>query len=176
MNKALLNDNRMLSSSEIEEQLFSDFKRNKSVTALELPFSATSIVVPKMPRSAAYTVSMIDRGNSDKLILYKAMISAYNYAFLDKSAAVSAKHIFSSVAKSFIEWLNFHNIGNRYELLRCYETERMDELGNHGGSSPLIRLNNVLGYAIGSEALITELSNEDYAFLIKLKIQSQYLT
>ncbi len=157
------------SSAEIEKALSSEFKKKQPIASLELPFSVRSISIPRAGSCAAYTLSMTDSKDSDKTIIYKAMIAAYNFAFFDKSAALSAKHHFSRVAKSFIEWLNAHRIENRYETLKLYETDRMDELENHGGASPLIRLRGVLSYAIESESLRKELSSDEYAYLIELR-------
>ncbi|PNH99899.1 hypothetical protein [Vibrio diazotrophicus] len=157
------------SSAEIEKALSSEFKKKQSIASLELPFSARSIALPRVNSAAAYTLSMTDIEDSDKEIIYKAMISAYNYAFFDKSAWLSAKGSFSFSAKPFIKWLNTHKVVNRYEILKLYETERMDELGNHGGVSPLIRLKSVLSYAIESESLNKELSGDEYAYLIELR-------
>lgn len=157
------------SSAEIEQALSSEFKKRQPITSLELPFSARSISIPKLEQgSAAYTLSMIDTEDSDKSIIYKAMIAAYNYASFNKSAAISAKYHFSSTAKPFIAWLNGHKIENRYGILKLYETDRMDELDNHGGASPLIKLKSVLGYAIESESLRKELNSDEYAYLIEL--------
>jgi len=157
------------SSAEIEKALSSEFKKKQPITSLVLPFSARSISIPKGGRIAAYTLSMTDTKDSDKSIIYKAMIAAYNFAFFDKSAALSAKETFSGVAKPFIAWLNAHKIENRYEILKLYETDRMDELDNHGGISPILRLKSVLGYAIESESLRKELSSDEYAYLIELR-------
>ncbi|MCS0394883.1 hypothetical protein ND980_21870 [Vibrio diabolicus] len=158
-----------LSSAEIEKTLSSKFKKKQPIASLELPFSVRSISIPKMTNNIAYTLFMTDTEDSDKSIIYKAMIAAYNNAFFDKSAALSAKEIFSRAAKPFIEWLNAHKIENRYETLKLYETDRMDELENHGGFSPLIKLKSVLGYAIESESLRKELSGDEYAYLIELR-------
>lgn len=158
-----------LSSAEIEKALSSDFKKKQPVASLELPFSVRSISTPKTNKAAAYTLTMTDIEDVDKAIIYKAMIAVYNYAFFDKSAAVTTKGLFSTVAKPFIEWLNVHKIENRYETLKLYETDRMNELENHGGSSPLIGLKTVLGYAIESESLRKELSSDEYAYLIELR-------
>lgn len=158
-----------LSSAEIEKTLSSKFKKKQPIASLELPFSVRSISIPKMTNNIAYTLSMTDTEDSDKSIIYKAMIAAYNNAFFDKSATLSAKEIFSRAAKPFIEWLNAHKIENRYETLKLYETDRMDELENHGGFSPLIKLKSVLGYAIESESLRKELSGDEYAYLIELR-------
>ncbi|XNT00793.1 hypothetical protein AB6D20_009585 [Vibrio splendidus] len=157
------------SSAEIEKELSSDFKKKQPIASLKLPFSVRSISIPRGKHSAAYILSMTDAEDSDKVIIYKSIISAYNYAFSDKSAAISAKDKFSQVAKPFVEWLNGHIVENRYEILKLYETDRMDQLGNHGGFSPLINLKIVLGYAIESESLRKELSSDEYAYLIELR-------
>lgn len=159
-----------LSSAEIEKALFSDFKKKQPVASLELPFSVRSISIPKAEKgTASYILSMTDTEDVDKAIIYKAMIAVYNYAFFDKSAALSTKRLFSGSAKSFIAWLNTHKVENRYEILKLYETARMDELDNHGGYSPLIGLKSVLGYAIESESLRKELTSDEYAYLIELR-------
>ncbi|PML56566.1 hypothetical protein [Vibrio lentus] len=160
---------KALSSSEIEERLKHDFKKEQPVTAFELPFTATSIIVPKTEQYASHILLLDDVNTPDKVIIYKAMIAVYNYVFFDKSAAVTAKDVFSSAAKPFISWLNSYKINNRYEILKRYESDRMDELDNHGGYSPLRALNCIIGYAIESEALSKELSSEDYTFLIELR-------
>lgn len=164
-----MGDFEEFSSAEIEKALSSEFKKKQPITSLALPFSVRSISIPRCGGCAAYTLLMTDTKDPDKTIIYKAMIAAYNYVFFDKSAAISAKIRFSQTAKPFIEWLNAHKVENRYEALKLYETDRMDELGNHGGESPLIGLKTVLGYAIESESLIKELSSEEYAYLIKLR-------
>ncbi|MCG9702875.1 hypothetical protein L1D19_22680 [Vibrio natriegens] len=158
-----------LSSAKIEKALSSEFKKKQPITSLALPFSVRSISIPRSGGLAAYTLLMTDTKDSDKAIIYKAMIAAYNYAFFDKSAALSAKIQFSQTAKPFIAWLNAHKIENRYEILKLYETDRMDELENHGGYSPLITLKIVLGYAIESESLRKELSNDEYAYIVELR-------
>lgn len=165
-----MDDLDALSSAEIEKALSNGFKKKQSTASLELPFFVRSISIPKLQGSnAAYTLLMTDTEDSDKAIIYKAMIAVYNYAFFDKSAALSAKATFSGVAKPFIAWLNAHKIENRYEILKLYETDRMDELENHGGISPILRLKRVLGYAIESESLRKELSSDEYAYLIELR-------
>lgn len=159
-----------LSSAEIEKALSSEFKKKQPITSLELPFSVRSISIPKLEsNNAAYTLSMTDTEDSDKTIVYKAIIASYNHAFFDKNAALSASALFSKAAKPFIEWLNAHKIENRYEILKLYETDRMDELENHGGFSPLMNLKSVLGYAIESELLRKELSSDEYAYLVELR-------
>ncbi|CAH1535338.1 conserved hypothetical protein [Vibrio rotiferianus] len=159
-----------LSSAEIEKALSRDFKKKQTVASLELPFSVRSISIPKTEvGSAAYTLSMTDTEDADKAIIYKAMIAVYNYAFFDRSAALSVKGHFSFAVKPFIAWLNAHKVENRYEILKLYETARMDELNNHGGNSPLLNLKSVLGHAIESESLRKELTSDEYAYLIELR-------
>ncbi|HIF9258721.1 TPA: hypothetical protein ACX6RA_001777 [Photobacterium damselae] len=164
-----LTETEVRSSAEIEARLSHDFKKKQPVTTMQLPFTVTSIAVPKAGKNAAHTLSMRDDNNRYKRILYKAIIAAYNYVFFDKSAAISAKEHFSVATKPFLEWLNVHHVENHYEILKRYETDRMDELGNHSGNSPLNILRTVLGYAIESEALRDELESDDFAFLLELK-------
>lgn len=164
-----MDDLEALSSVEIETLLSSEFAKKQLVTSIKMPFSVRSISIPKCGGNAAYTLLMTDTKDSDKAIIYKAMIAVYNYAFFDKSAVLSAKELFLKAAKPFIKWLNAHKIENRYETLKLYETDRMDELENHGGSSPLMNLKVVLGYAIESESLSKELSSDEYAYLIELR-------
>ncbi|WP_277435698.1 hypothetical protein [Vibrio sp. 1151_11] len=111
---------------------------------------------------------MTDWSHPDKVVLYKAIIAAYNYAFFDKEAAISAKSTFSVTVRPFIEWLNVYPIENRYEILKRYETERMDAMGNHGGRSPLNRLITVLNYAIDSADFQARVSIDDYSFITEL--------
>lgn len=158
-----------LTSAEIEALLSDDLRQNKPVASLEQPFSATSFFVPKCAGSAAYTLTMTDWVHPDKVVLYKAVIAAYNYAFFDKEAAISAKEVFSRTARPFIEWLNVHPIENRYEILKRYEADRMDAMDNHGGNSPLSNLKTILIYAIDSAALRAEINPDDVQFLMELR-------
>ncbi|GAD81046.1 hypothetical protein [Vibrio ezurae] len=69
------------SSAEIEKALFSEFTKKQPIASLKLPFSVRSIAVPKFKGFAPFTCSMTDTEDSDKAIIYKAIIAAYNYAF-----------------------------------------------------------------------------------------------
>lgn len=157
-----------LTSAEIEALLLNDFKKNKPVEQLKQPFSATSLFIPRSRGGAEQTLPMTDWSHPDKVVLYKAIIAAYNYAFFDKEAAISAKSTFSVTVRPFIEWLNVYPIENRYEILKRYETERMDAMGNHGGRSPLNRLITVLNYAIDSADFQARVSIDDYSFITEL--------
>ncbi|MGR5141719.1 hypothetical protein ACQKPX_08560 [Photobacterium sp. DNB23_23_1] len=157
-----------LTSSEIEGLILDDLKQKKLVASLEQPFSATSLVIVKSS-GASYKLTMTDWSQPDKVLLYKAMIAAYNFAFFNREASVSAKDTFASSVCPFIEWLNVHTIDNRYEILKQYESDRMDAMGNHGGSSPLIKLMIIVTYAIDSEAFRDEVSAADYGFIRELR-------
>ncbi|MGO2320613.1 MAG: hypothetical protein ACTH6O_16875 [Vibrio toranzoniae] len=163
------NYNQLMTSVEIEASLSDDFKLDEQVALLKQPFSAKSLFIPRSHSNAEYALIMTDWSQPDKALLYKAMIAAYNYAFFDKSSPVSTKDTFVRVAQHFIEWLNIHLIDNRYEILKRYETERMDAMGNHGGLSPLKRLITVLNYALNSATFQAEVSIDDYSFLTELK-------
>lgn len=158
-----------LINAEIEASLSEDCKRNKPVELLEQPFSTKSLFVPKSNVSAQYTLKMTDWSNPDKAVLYRVIIAAYNYVFFDKEAAISAKGHFSTSVRPFIEWLNIHQINNRYEILKRYESERMDALGSHGGHSPLRQIMTVFNYAIESADLRAEISTDDYDFIRELR-------
>ncbi|MFW1158648.1 hypothetical protein [Vibrio parahaemolyticus] len=161
-------DELSLTSVEIEELVSKDFKRNSKIALPKQPFSTKSLIVPRGNSTARYTLSMTDWAHPDKVLLYKAMIAAYNYAFFDKSASISAKGTVSVAARHFIEWLNVHQVDNRYEILKRYETERMDATGNHGGQSPLLRVITTLNYALDSVEFQAEVSVDDYRFLTEL--------
>lgn len=158
-----------LTSSEIEALLSGDFQQNKPITSLKQPFSATSLFVPKTSGGGEHTLTMTDWSDPDKVVLFKAMIAAYNYAFFDKEASVSSKKSFAAAARHFIDWLNVNSIENRYEILKRYESDRMDAMGNHGGYSPLTTLMVILNYAIDSAAFRSEVSADDYAFIRELR-------
>ncbi|WP_394240455.1 hypothetical protein [Vibrio astriarenae] len=162
------NREQSMTNSEIEVFLTDEFNKNHSVALFHQPFSATSLFVPKSASSAEHTFKMTDWSKPEKIVLYKAVIAAYNHAFLDKDAAISAKGVFASTARYFIEWLNSHSIANRYEILKRYEADRMDKLGSHGGYSPLTHLMTILNYAIDSIDFRDEVSSDDYFFLLEL--------
>ncbi|MBE3707734.1 hypothetical protein HJ080_11490 [Vibrio parahaemolyticus] len=159
---------QLLTSSEIEGFLSDDLKQKRLIASLEQPFSATSLLIAKSS-GASYTLTMTDWSQPDKVLLYKAMIAAYNFAFFSQEASLSAKDTFASSARPFVEWLNVHTIDNRYEILKQYESDRMDAVGNHGGRSPLIKLMIVVTYAIDSVAFRDEVSASDYGFIRELR-------
>ncbi len=159
---------QLLTSSEIEGLLSDDLKQKRLVASLEQPFSATSLLVTKAS-GASHILAMTDWSQPDKVLLYKAMIAAYNFAFFNQEASISAKDTFVSSVCPFIEWLNVHTIDNRYEILKRYESDRMDAVGNHGGNSPLIKLMVVVTYAIDSMSFRNEISADDYEFIRELR-------
>lgn len=158
-----------LTSSEIEGLISDDFHRNKPITSLKQPFNTTSFIVPKNSKTGDYLLTMTDWSQPDKVLLYKAIIAAYNYAFFDKEASINSKASFASSVRPFIDWLNVHVIENRYDTLKRYEADRMDALNNHGGFSPLVGLMGILTYAIESAAFRAEISADDYQFIRELR-------
>ncbi|MGR5529672.1 hypothetical protein ACPV40_08515 [Vibrio alfacsensis] len=97
---------------DIEISLSNDFSRNKLNITLKQPFNSTSLFVPGGENYAKHVITMADWSQSDKIVLYKAMIAAYNYAFFDKEASISAKEVFSKSARFLVEWLNVTHIEN----------------------------------------------------------------
>lgn len=168
-NSDLNNLQRPVTSAEIEKLLVDEFKSNKVVVPVEQPYTAISLFIPQSDNNSEHTLTMTDWSQSDKVVIYKAVIAAYNYAFFDKEASISAKEIFSKGTRFFIEWLNEHSVENRYEILKRYEAYRMDKLGNHGGNSPLNSVMTVLNYAIESAAFRVEVSLDDYEYIRELR-------
>ncbi|CAH6826938.1 hypothetical protein A152_0003620 [Vibrio tasmaniensis 1F-187] len=168
-NSDLNNLQRPVTSAEIETLLVDEFKSNKVVVPVEQPYTAMSLFIPQSDNNSEHTLTMTDWSQSDKVVIYKAVIAAYNYAFFDKEASISAKEIFSKGTRFFIEWLNEHSVENRYEILKRYESYRMDKLGNHGGNSPLNSVLTVLNYAIDSADFQVEVSSDDYGYITELR-------
>ena len=159
-----------VTSDGYEETLQKEFNRKKSITELQIPLSARSIIVPATNAYPERHIIMTDINNPDKEALYKLIVSAYNYVFYDKFAAVTAKDSFSCSAPNFIAWLNGVEIKNRYEVLKDYEAYRFDVLNNHGGSSDLKRVKGLFSYALDhSLALYNHLTQIELSYLQELR-------
>ena len=158
-----------LTSCKLEKLLSNEIKRSERIIPIAQPFNARSLFVPKSNNTAERTITMTDWAQPDKVVLYKAIIASYNYVFCDKEAPISSKEAFARAASFFIEWLNVIRVKNRYEILKHYETDRMNELNNHGGNSPLHLLMTILNYAIDSTGFREEVSANDYDFIRELR-------
>ena len=153
-----------------EETLQKEFNRKKSITELRIPLSARSIMVPATNAYPERHIVMTDISNPDKEALYKLIVSAYNYAFYDKFAAVTAKDSFSCSAPNFIAWLNDVEIKNRYKVLKDYEGYRFNVLNTHGGASALKNIKGIFTYALDySVELYRQLSQKDLHYLQELR-------
>jgi len=124
------------------------FLEKYNVTIFKYPLAATSIVVSGITGQPDRYITFTDINNTDKRLLYMAIVAAYNYAFTDDSASLSSKNLFSSDAHLFVEWLNKTEVSNRYNILKEYESHRFDLLDNHGGASSLTQLKSIFNYAL----------------------------
>ncbi|ENO1331460.1 hypothetical protein ACA712_001180 [Vibrio parahaemolyticus] len=159
-------------SSYIEDKIKNSHDENIESISIRYPLTANSIVIPSLKdeKQPERHIAFLDTKNKDKHLLYMVIIAAYNYAFLDESAPLSAKGIVSSSVCVFVEWLNKIEVFNRYNILKEYESYRFDLLGNHGGYSALTSLRTVFFYALErSNELRLVLSPEDLQYLQALK-------
>ena len=168
------NDNAELvgESSYIEGNIKNKHDENINIISIRYPLTASSIVIPSLKdeQQPERNINFLDTKNPDKRLLHMIIIAAYNYAFLDDSAPLSAKGIVSRSVCVFVEWLNKIEISNRYNILKEYESYRFDLLDNHGGYSALIPLRTVFFYALErSNELRLVLSPEELQYLQALK-------
>ena len=86
------------SSDYYEQLLQSEFNHKEFVGEFKYPLEAREIIVRKTSKLIKLKIRMTDTNNPDKEVLYKFIVAAYNYAYFDKSAALSAKQFFLSIA------------------------------------------------------------------------------
>lgn len=161
-------------TSDVYEKLLqSEFNGRHSVTVIRYPLSARTIVFPATSSrvgASEFLVTMTDKTNSDKDVLYKLIIAAYNYVFHDKSAANTAKNLFSRATPRFIDWLNKVELTNRFEVLKEYEAYHFDRLNNHGGASVLHQIKTIFTYALDKTSELHEnLTACELSYLLDLK-------
>ncbi|MCG9695065.1 hypothetical protein L1D55_25740 [Vibrio sp. Isolate22] len=157
--------------SEIYEALVQSKHNNKQpIIKLQYPLTARELVVPQAYRHPERHIKMTDTSDSNKVLLYQLIVAAYNYCFTDAFAAVSAKEIFNKSAYLFVDWLNCHEITNKYTILKEYERHRFDVLDNHGGYSVLNTVKTLFTYALDDSAeLHASLSASQLAYLQELR-------
>jgi hypothetical protein len=164
---------KSLHSDEIEVEITKQAKRNKPVTVMRCPLSATSLLIPKIDSYPELRLSFIDMHDKDKALLYRVVVAAYNYAFLHEFAALSSKDIVRRQASLFVQWLNTAKIANRHNVLKEYEAYMFDKRNNHGGSSALVGLKTLFTYAFENEEFYKSITTAEHIFLqelIKTKI------
>lgn len=166
------NNKLIADSSSLEKKIKAIHQENKTVENLKLPLVATSFVIPALQdvKQPERHIVFLDTKNSDKRLLHMMIIAAYNYAFLDDTAPLSGKGIISQSVYKFVDWLNFVQTYNRYNILKEYESYRFDQLNNHGGYSALNSLRTILFYALErSSELRLALEPEQLQYLQVLK-------
>lgn len=158
------------SSDYYEQLLQSEFNHKELVDEFKYPLEAREIILPITSKSAGLKITMTDTNNPDKEALYKLIITAYNYAYFDKSAAVTAKSLFFSIVPRFVEWLNISEVTNRFEILKEYEEYQFDKKGNHGGISALIPLKTLFTHALDNSIELHEsLNSSELSYLFDLR-------
>jgi hypothetical protein len=163
-----------LSSEEYEELLLSEYKNNEAIRLVHRPLSTRKLIVPTFNSNAGSSpkriISMTDTTNPSKETLYKLIVAAYNFSFNNKSAAITAKSMFSYNADLFVAWLNSAEVTNRYSLLKDYEAYRFDLLNNHGGASALASIKTIFTYALDySTELTAALNKAEINYLEELR-------
>ncbi|WP_404764705.1 hypothetical protein [Vibrio alginolyticus] len=165
-----------LDSEYYERESIENYVNKKSITILKPCLTASSLEIPGF-RDNINNIScrpkhilMTDFSNPHKAILYKLVIAAYNYVFFDDFSAITNKELFSSIAPSFIEWLNNTEIENQYEILKQYETYRFNLLGNHGGFSELNKIRSLFTWALDySTELHVDLKSNELLYLYEIR-------
>lgn len=134
------------------------------------PLTARSLLVPATDMSPERYIEMTDLDDQSKESLYMLFVAAYNYVFFDKFAPATATGMYSSCVHNFIKWLNQHEIKNKYEVLKEYESYRFDLLDNHGGASALANIKTLFTHAIEySTELEAEISSDQFKYLQDLR-------
>ena len=161
-----------LSSDAFETNAQKAFDRKQSVTPFVYPLSSRKVVVPAIEEAnfPGRRIVMTGSCTPDKDVLYKLIVAAYNYAFTDKFASISAKCVFSQNSHLFVEWLNEFQIRNRFEILKEYEAYRFDFLNSHGGESVLLKIKTIFTHALEYSCELTDaLTPSELDFLFELK-------
>ncbi|WP_413283904.1 hypothetical protein [Vibrio sp. MA40-2] len=159
-------------SNYFEDKITEELIKSRKVSNLRFPLTAKSLMIPalKYEKQPERHIVFLDSNNPDKQLLYKVVIAAYNYAFLDDSAPLSAKGIVSQSVYKFIDWLNSAKVSNPYKILKEYESYRFDLLNNHGGYSALISLRTIFYYSLErSNELRLNIAPEQLQYLQVLK-------
>lgn len=158
------------SSDYYEQLLQSEFNHKEFVGEFKYPLEAREIIVRKTSKLIKLKIRMTDTNNPDKEVLYKFIVAAYNYAYFDKSAALSAKQFFLSIAPRFVEWLNIAVVTNRFEILKEYEEYQFDKMSNHGGVSRLTSLKTLFCHALDKSIELHEaLTSSELSYLYELR-------
>lgn len=80
-----------IDSAIIENQIQLEFNKNQTVTVINYPLNAKSIVLPAIEntRLKERKLNFMASDNPDKALLYRMVVAAYNYAYTNKYARLS---------------------------------------------------------------------------------------
>lgn len=160
-----------IDSAIIENQIQLEFNKNQTVTVINYPLNAKSIVLPAIEntRLKERKLNFMASDNPDKALLYRMVVAAYNYAYTNKYARLSTRVAVERYGCRFVDWLNQAKVHNRYSLLKEYEAYCFDLLDSHGGYSVLNKLKPMLFYAFEVEEFKNSLTTEEANYLRVLK-------
>jgi hypothetical protein len=159
----------MLDSDQYETQISKEFKHKRPVAIMRQRLDATSLFLPRAEACPERHLVFKDMQHKDKAFFYRIVVAAYNYAFTNEFAAITAKMLFNYASYEFVGWLNAAEVTNPYKILKDYEAHMFDKLNNHGGQSKLTRLKPLFTYAINDEEFYNGLSPQEATFLVDLK-------
>lgn len=159
------------SSALLEENILNEFKKKQTVTEFTYPLNVTSIIFPDIEgtRLKERRLTFEAIADPDKALLYRMIVAAYNYAYINKFSSLSAKVAVERYGYRFVSWLNKEKIVNRYTVLKEYEAYCFDLLSSHGGYSVLNKLKPVLFYAFEVEEFKNSLTTEEAIYLRVLR-------
>lgn len=157
-----------LDSDQIEAEIRKKHRREKPVAFMRQSLNSTSLVIPELPAVPGRHLVFKDVQHKDKALLYRLVVVAYNFAFTNEFASVSAKQVVSSTALNFVAWLGDAKIDNRYKILKEYEAYMFDKRNNHGGLSELKSLKRLFFYAGEDVEFDASFSIEERQFLADL--------
>lgn len=158
-----------LTSTEHETRIKKAHAQKQSIKMFRVSLNTTFLTFPKEFKMPARQLELTDTKNLIKATLYRAAVAAYNYAFFNETAAMHSREVVCRVIPDFVNWLNIKDVGNKYTLLKEYETDWFESRGNHGGPSPLMRLNTALfNYAYEESEFIQRLTIDDANFMKEL--------
>lgn len=152
----------------LEAEISKQLNRNKTGSIVRRVLGATSLMIPKAGTYPKRNLLFTHVKDDDKALFYRIVVAAYNYAFTNEFATISAKPTVNKCATAFVEWLNTTKIIDRYKSLKEYEAYMFDKRNNHGGISALSSLKTLFYYAFEDEEFDKSLKMDERIFLQEL--------
>lgn len=158
-----------MNSENLGRKMLREFNDKQRTVAYKPALSSTSIVIPAVEGLPERKLRIVDASNKDKALLFRLIVAAANYAFMDEYAPLYSKRLINGASYLFLEWLNICEISNRYMILKDYESYMFDKRQNHGGYSELTPLKNLFYLAYQNDAFVESLTADEARFLAELR-------